>query len=242
MPSSVTDIRFVPLAGSDYSDGISGQIRSHIAKGNLRVGDRLPAERELARQLNVSRNTVRQALRSLSKLGLLEIRKGTKGGAYVKDDGGVAVLSGFTDMYAFGSISPGHLTEVRILVCSEVVRLACERRTDEELIALELNVSAAENLALVGDREGRMAVNLEFYRILAAMTRNPILMTLTEAVHVILTKFIVSIGGPTTNEYVMPLRAKLMRAIRQRDADLGVEAVREHLSKLHAHYLETLSD
>src|SRR3954454_1177452 len=74
---------FAPITVARASSSIADQIRAAIVGGRLNQGERLPPERELAEQFGVSRVTVRDALRALEAMGLIEVRVGARGGAYV---------------------------------------------------------------------------------------------------------------------------------------------------------------
>ena len=164
---------FRPVATRRAFEEITAQIRGQLARHTLRTGDRLPAERQLAEQFHVSRNTLREALRSLEIAGLLELRKGATGGAFIKEGGGAAAVAGLADLYHLGTIKPQHLTEARIVIGTEVARLACARRSKEDLGALEANVAAAEAATIEGDVVNRARINYEFHRLLARAARNP---------------------------------------------------------------------
>jgi GntR family transcriptional repressor for pyruvate dehydrogenase complex len=124
---------------------IADQIRSELADRRLRAGDRLPPERVLAEQFGVSRNTLREALRSLENAGMLRLQKGATGGAFVRESTGDAIITGLRDMFHLGAIAPEHLTEARVLIESIAVRAACERATADDIDALKANVAAAES-------------------------------------------------------------------------------------------------
>lgn len=232
-------MRFTPVVGTRPADEILIQIRAQLSRHKLKAGDRLPSERALAEQFAVSRNSVRQALRSLVESGLLEIHKGAAGGAIIRDGGGTAVLAGLTDLYSLGTIQPEHLTEARLMIGVEVVMRACERCTPDEIDALEGNVAEAEEAASEGDFARRTQINLEFHNMLARMTRNPILVTLTAAVTAITLKFVQDVG-PTPNQSVMPLRRKLLKHLRARDAERAAGEMRKHLVRLQQLYLEAV--
>lgn len=231
---------FKPVTGSRPAEEIMAQIRQHLSAQTLKAGDRLPSERELAEQFAVSRNSVRQASRSLVELGLLEIRKGASGGAFIHEGGGSAVLAGLSDLYSLGTIRPEHLTEVRIMLAVEVVRLACERCTPEEIDDLESNVAMAVEAAGADNFERRMHINLEFHKKLALMTRNPILVALTDAIVMITEQFVRQIG-PTSNRSVMPVRGKILRHLRARDGDAAAQEMRSYLLRLQSIYLKALA-
>jgi GntR family transcriptional repressor for pyruvate dehydrogenase complex len=233
-------IAFKPVNSTRPAEAIQAQIRKLIASHKLKTGDRLPTERELAEQFVVSRNTVRQAIRSLADGGLLEVKKGATGGAFIRGGGGDAVRAGMIDLYSLGTIQPAHLTEARLLIGVEVVRLACERGSDEELQELEHNVELADAAAKAGDAPRRTQFNLEFYRILARMTQNPMLEIVTDAVMAITSKFVEDFLR-TSNITVMPFRRELLKVLRRRDAEAAADLMREHLLKLQKIYLDEVA-
>lgn len=232
---------FKPATSTRPADEIQAQIRSLLWTQRLKAGDRLPSERDLAEQFVVSRNTVRQALRSLVDSGLLDMKKGAAGGAFIRDGGGDAVMAGLTDLYSLGTIQPAHLTEVRILIGVETVKLACERGTAAELEALEANVKAAEKAVRDNNIPLRTTHNLEFYRILARMTRNPLLVVLTDSVMAITQKFVEEFMR-TPSPTVMPFRKRLLADLRARDAEAAAERTRQHLLRLQKIYLAAQQD
>ncbi len=175
-------IKFTPVQGPDPSRAIVEQVRTKLQKGLLAQGDRLPSEREFAEQLGVSRNTVRKAVSGLAQLGLVTVRKGASGGAFVAQQGGNAIRVAMTDMFHLGSVQSRELTEARLVLSQAVVRLACERCTEEDIEAIEANVNAAEKAIATGDIAARISLNIDFYRLLAQAARNEVLTVLMDAV------------------------------------------------------------
>lgn len=233
-------VSFKPVDSARPAEAIQVQVRKLIASRRLQAGDRLPTERELAEQLAVSRNTVRQAIRSLADSGLVEVKKGSTGGAFIRDGGAAAVRAGLVDLYSLGTIQPAHLTETRLLIGVEIVRLACARGTQEELAELERNVALADDAARDGDFARRTTINLEFYRILARMTHNPLLEIVTDAVMSITLRFVQDFMR-TSNATVMPFRRKLLEDLHHRDADAAADRMREHLLRLQKIYLDEVA-
>lgn len=221
---------------------IAEQIRRELSDRRLRVGDRLPPERELAEQFGVSRNTLREALRALENAGLLELRKGAAGGAFVRESTGNAVIAGLRDMFHLGAIEPEHLTEARVLIESIAVRTACERATAEDLAALRANLAAAERAAAGNsDFYEQAAIHLDFHRILARATRNPVMGIVMEALIDVMQHFIRAIGQ-TRNPWVMPSRRRFMKAFETGDIEGAVAEMRRHLERLNRHYLSLLKE
>ena len=229
-------VGFRPVAGKRAFEEIAEQIRSQLARQSLRVGDRLPAERQLAEQFHVSRNTLREALRSLEIAGLLELKKGATGGAFITQGGGGAAVAGLADLYHMGAIRPQHLTEARILIGTEVARLACARRTQEDLVALEKNIVAAEAATAAGDVERRAQINYEFHRLLARAAKNPVLIILTDALMEMTRHFVESIGY-LPNRYVMPSRRRLLANLQAKDGEAAAAEMKGLLQRLQRFHL-----
>jgi len=227
---------FKPIEGRRAFEEIAAQIRGELARRHLRAGDRLPAERRLAEQFHVSRNTLREALRSLEIAGLVELKKGAAGGAFIREGGGDAAVAGLADLYHLGAIRPQHLTEARIVIGTEVARLACARRTNEDLAALTANVEAAEAATAAGDVERRAEVNYEFHRLLARAARNPVLTVITDAL-MEMTRHFVDRVGYMPNRYVMPSRRRLLAHLRAKDGEAAAAEMASMLKRLQRFHL-----
>jgi GntR family transcriptional regulator, hexuronate regulon transcriptional repressor len=140
---------------------LARKLVGELAAGIYKVGDRLPAERELATQYNVSRPTVREAIIALDVQGLVEVRVGS--GAYVKRLPGREEVPGF-------NVTGFELTEARLLFEGEAAGLAATQITDEELKDLQAHIRdiARENQSPVGTEEADRA----FHLAIARATRN----------------------------------------------------------------------
>lgn len=227
---------FRPIRSQRAFEEIATQIRAQLAEGKLRVGNRLPSERALSEQFGVSRNTLREALRSLEHAGLVRLQKGATGGAFITEASGEAIATGLLDMYHSGTISPAQLTEARIWIESLVVREACQRATAEDLERLRENVRQAEAANARGDLDERAEVNLEFHRILARMTGNPVVLILMESVLSVLRHFVQTIG-PYENSFVLPSRKRFIKLMEARDAQGAIAEMEASLKRLQRSYL-----
>jgi GntR family transcriptional repressor for pyruvate dehydrogenase complex len=235
-PQASAPLQFDAIAPSRAVDGIASQVRAMIASGKLKPGDRLPAERDLAVRLHVSRNTLRESLRALEHAGIIEMRKGATGGAFVLPGSSGVIVNGLRDLYHLGAITPQQLTEARIWLSEVVVRVACERVTEQDLQALDANVAAAARAHEAGNFDERQRLHREFHVILAATTRNPILAITMESVMAVFGKFIEQLGA-RENPYTLPSRKRFMKHLRNRDADAALAEMAKHLRRLHNQYL-----
>lgn len=239
-PSSAVGFRRVQVARA--FEEIAGQIREELSTGRLAAGDRLPPERELAVQFGVSRNTLREALRSLEISGLITLRKGAAGGAFVQGSSGATVVTGIRDMLVLGAVTPEEITEARIWIESAVVRAACERYTAADLADLRANLEAAAEATERKDFGARAEIHLEFHLLLAKITRNPIMETVMEALISVMRQFIQRIGPQVIREYVLPSRRRFLKHMEERNAEAAVQEMERHLRRVNRNYLARLGE
>jgi len=237
MPESLS---FRKVKGARVSDEIAAQIREKIADGELPIGTRLPSERALAEQLGASRNTLREALRSLENAGLIRLQKGVNGGAVIQDRSGDAIASSLIDMYHMGGIRPEHLTQARILYESIIIKLACEKATKADIALLQQNIDAAEQARKDGKFDARIESHIEFHRILAHIAGNPIMFAVMNGVLDIMVKFIKSIE-PYDNSFVTPSRRRFLKHFAAGDTDAAVAEMESLLKRLEKKYLSKVN-
>lgn len=213
------------------------QIRAELAEGRLRLGSRLPAERALAQQFGVSRGTVREALRSLEHAGLVRLRKGSTGGAFISEHSSHAMMIAIMDMFHVGAVQPKDLTKARIGIELIIVREACTRANQEDLE--ELNRNILETEAASNDFPLRAQKALEFHRILARIAGNPILATVMNGLLDVIALFANKIGQ-SNNSYILHSRRRFMKYLLENDVTAAVSEMEMSLTRLHRSYLSKL--
>jgi DNA-binding FadR family transcriptional regulator len=226
---------FAPVQTRRAFEAICDRIRGLVADGSLKPGDKLPPERELALQLGVGRNALREALRSLEIAGIVRLAKGAKGGAFIREGDAGRMDEVVRDMLSLGSISVAELTESRMHIQDLVVRLACERATVADFEALDANVARTEAMTKAGRYLDRVECSREFYRLLAAATHNQVLAMIVQSINEILMQFVyarVAAGGPPQPRLVDKRRA-FVAALRARDAGTATTLMRSHLASVH---------
>ncbi len=233
-------VRFQAVRSARAFEEIADQIRTELAEGRLKVGSRLPAERALAVQFGVSRNTLREALRSLEHAGLVRLQKGASGGAFISEGSGLAITTSLMDLYHIGTITPAHLTEARIWLESVIVREACSRATPADLEALRKNVDAAAQAMKDGDFQRRAEMHLDFHRILARMTGNPLMVLMMDSLMAVLSRFIQTLGE-YENAFVLPSRKRFLKHLEARDVAAAVAEMEASLKRLQKGYLSHLA-
>lgn len=226
---------FKPVRRRTFED-VTSQIREQIAQGALREGDRLPPERILAESLGVSRNTVREALRSLEYAGLLTQKPGAAGGAYIANGGVDVIRSAFDDLMSLGTIRAPDLIEARIVIGREVARLACERHDAGDWAALVENVRRTHLAAEAGDLQLRVRYSLEFHKLMALAARNPVLTIMTNVLTDTTMKFVRAIGE-MPNDFVLASRTRMLEHLRNRDSEKAADESDAYLKTTLRSYL-----
>ena len=128
---------FVPIRQSKATEEVLAQLKEAILRGSFQEGDKLPSERELTEQFNVSRGVVREAIRALQVTGMVEIKQGPLGGAFVKEISFGLLDTGFSDLYFSDRLTIVEVVQVRQYIEPEVARLAALNITDEYREKLE---------------------------------------------------------------------------------------------------------
>jgi len=155
------------------SDRIKAVLKHAIIDGELHVGDKLPTEEQLAGDLNVSKVTVREALREMETEGLIEKRRGTRGGSFVLEPSCAKISELVINYIQFGGLKPQHISEFRLLLEPSMVALAAERRTDEDLAAIRNCIAAFEQSLDEGTIDH--ARGIEFHQLIADACHNPLI-------------------------------------------------------------------
>ncbi len=124
---------FKSIQPNRISSSIMDQIKEAVFQNKLMPGDKLPSEHELMKQFNASRVTVREALRTLEYSGILEIKRGSRGGCFIKDQNSKIVTNFLQDMFATGKIKISDLTEVRLALEPLSAKVAASRAKEPSL-------------------------------------------------------------------------------------------------------------
>jgi GntR family transcriptional regulator, transcriptional repressor for pyruvate dehydrogenase complex len=229
-----TPLKFQPIHVRRTFDEICERIREQLALGVLKPGDKLPRERDLAEQLGVSRNVLKEALRSLEMAGLLRLQKGVKGGAFIQEGDMGRMNDVVRDMLSLGAISVRELSEGRIQILDLIVRLACERAQAADFQALEANIERADLATREGRWLDRVECSREFYKLLAAATGNKVMAMIMESVTEIHMRFVyakVASSGVSMPQLVEK-RRQFLSALRLRDVSSATRLMRVHLESV----------
>jgi GntR family transcriptional repressor for pyruvate dehydrogenase complex len=160
------------------SDKVADMMLETILSNRLKVGDRLPSERELGEQFGVSRTVVREAVRALVAKGVIEVRSGS--GLRVAAVNASAVSESMSLYLRGGALDFEKVHEVRALLEAHIAALAAERATDDDIARLRaIDTRMREETA---DVEAAAHDDLEFHRLIARATHNELFLLLLDSI------------------------------------------------------------
>jgi GntR family transcriptional repressor for pyruvate dehydrogenase complex len=204
------------------------QIEGLIIKGQLRPGDLLPPENELARQLGVSRTVIREAMRTLIAKDLLQVRAGS--GTVISTPTGKSLAQSMALLLrnSNSELDIDKVVQVRRLLEIEIAALAAERRSAEDLARLE---ESLDQMVHVSDhREGFAKSDVEFHTALARATHNELFVLLLDSISdVMLEGRRTGFNVPGTPERGLKYHRAIFDQIKAGDPEGARQAMREHL-------------
>jgi GntR family transcriptional regulator, transcriptional repressor for pyruvate dehydrogenase complex len=220
---------FREIQTSRVFEDICDQIRGQLASGKLKPGERLPGERDLAAAFGVGRPAVREALRTLEISGIVSIQKGARGGAFICQGDTEIITKALRDFMLLGRISIDNLREARIQIWNVVVKLACQRGTDEDFDAIERHLEVIDSLT---DLKPRAVAALELFSLIAAASHNEVFVLLMDALGRIIFQ-VVEEAGRVHYPELPEVRRRILKALRAKDESQATKAMEEYLTIVH---------
>ncbi len=224
---------FEAAKSNKISTHIVGQIRKAIFEGNLHPGDKLPSEKELVETFQVSRATLREALRSLEVLGFLEIRKGASGGAFVVEMDMKKARECLINFLHFKNLSLHDLTEVRLILEPYIAEKTALSITAEDLKRLKKVMDESDHVRQHGILREYRRMEIEFHRIIGSVNDNPILMLIIDFVENLLidTKEILQ-PGDDFSQRVQTAHKRIYKALLERDGQKARKEMVKHVEQV----------
>ena len=217
---------FKPIKKTRVYEEIVAKIKDMLEKGRLKSGDQLPGERELSEVFQVSRSSVREALRTLETQGFLESRQGD--GTYIASKPVESLVSPLASAIFSEKDSQMELFEMRRLIEPQLAYLAAERATQEEIAMMEQALVLQEEAIARG--ETGTDVDKSFHYIMAKATKNKVLLRLTDSMRDLLAesrdKYLQVEGRPGKS---ISRHRQVLDAIKARDGELAAQVMLEHV-------------
>jgi GntR family transcriptional repressor for pyruvate dehydrogenase complex len=216
-------------------DDVFLQIRETILTGEIPEGARLPNERDLARQFGVGRPTVREALRSLEALGMVEIRAGRSGGAYAARPSEATLGSALSTLVSLQGASAQELAEFRLSFEADNAWWAARRADDDDVAALEQLVAETRRiLKQIGDDWTPLTeTDARWHEALARATKNRLRIGISLGLHEPRLRQVPALGEAHARyaRTIPTALAKITRAVKAHDADRARSAMLDHVAQ-----------
>lgn len=223
---------YMPIQSAKVFEQVAIQIEKRILAGELRSGDRLPTERELAEQFQVSRTGVREAMKILAQKGLVDMRPGR--GTIVIDGSHEAMQHsiGLVMKLKLGEVGGSdNLVEVRTILETEIAALAAARASEKEISAMSDAIRVMDES--LDNADAFIAADNLFHEALAQATQNALILILVNSIVNLLSeqrKQIFDVeGGPQRGQFH---HRRILESIIQRDPEAARAAMRSHLRQV----------
>jgi len=224
-----------PIRTESLSWSIIRQIREALFSGKLTPGDFLGSEITLAQQFGVSRMAARDALRSLSAMGIVEIRMGSRGGAWVTSGNPDRLVDALAIQLRLIGVTSVELLEVQGAMSVVAAELAAGRASDEDLERIRAAARATEEAG--DDPQAFTAASLKFHEIVVEASQNRVLAAQFRALETVLGPLLVANTNPAVARRVLRSNTLLLKAIVAGDAEAAGKVMRERVAAIRTKLL-----
>jgi GntR family transcriptional repressor for pyruvate dehydrogenase complex len=228
--------RFKPIRQFRVSEEVLSQLKESILLGKFKSGEKLPSERELTEEFQVSRGVIREAIRALEITGFVMLRQGPTGGAFVTDLSFDHVGNAFLDLFLANKVSIPELADVRYYIEPEVARLAALNATQEDKKAL-LEAQKEEFLS-VATTAARITQFQKVHHVIAELCQNHFYEAISKSM-LRLTFEVVEAVDPDHEALHMPGEHRhIIDAVISANAEAAQAAMKTHMEKFCKSLLE----
>ncbi len=224
-------IKFSPIKSKRVFEELSSHIKGLIIQGVLKTGDRLPSELELAEQFQVSRQTVREALRILELSGLITVRTGGKGGPVVSNTTFETMNDLFLDVFQIEKISMEEITIARLCIEKTVLAYAIENADKGDLRGLKKNI--AEATKKVKQSQAATDLNIEFHKLLGKASKNRVFELVIGSIMAVLAHYHRIVPSDAlVSAKAVKYHEEVLAAIIAKDLDQAFRKLEGHLNEV----------
>ena len=224
---------FSPYRSKRAFEDVAEQLRAAILSGRVKNGERLPSERELSEQFQAGRLTVREALRTLETKGMIRIRKGSSGGAFVQLGDHQNVASIIVDNLTLEGLSDSQITEARIALECAVVQSAIKNGNQSDLLLLHQDLEESKTLDAQEDRRVVISKMIRFHLLLAEASYNPLFLIFNRALMEWAKRRLFPYS-PTSEQIRYSYRAHkaILQAVEGKDVSLAQQLMKRHIERM----------
>lgn len=220
---------FTPVKNPKVYEQVIEQIKEMIVSGKLKKGDKLPPERDLVEQLQVSRASIREALRALQIIGLIECRQG--GGNYIKESFEDSLFEPLSIMFVLQNSKPQEILELRKIVEVETAALAASKINDEQLAEIK---DIIEQLRVSYDEDLNAKLDKQLHYKIANASGNFLVVSVLAAISSLIDSFIkdarkIILVEKENKAILMEHHENLYKALLEHNKGKAADVMRKHL-------------
>ncbi|WP_394522622.1 FadR/GntR family transcriptional regulator [Lacrimispora sp. JR3] len=202
-------------------------IKKQIHLGELSIGGKLPAERELSEILGISRNSVREAIRTLDNMGILESQHGA--GNFLTGKFENSLKESLTMLFLLNQIDYNQISQLRRALELEALLLAIDNISDEEIDSLSHLISQLEK----GTEENNVILDKKLHYTIALASKNTLIVSILQALSEVLDRFIIDLrreilSQEDSKKGLMEVHNKMIKSLMTKDKKLAYEAINKH--------------
>lgn len=218
-----------PVKSTKIYEIVMEQIKDIVIKGKLKSGDKLPSERELCDKLQVSRSSIREALKALQTLGLIESRHGE--GNFINQNFRNSLLEPLSIVFLLLGSNSENVYELRKIIEPEAAALAARNITESQLTEL---ADIMESLNNTSDAELCASLDKKFHYIVAQASGNPLIATIMFSISSLIEKYIENSKIHMLNKTIVKTQhQEIWKALKLHDAEATAAAVKKHLELIN---------
>jgi len=227
-----------PLKRPTLSEEIADRLIASIVSGRFLFGERLPPERDLARLFDVGRPTVREAMRILNAIGLIEVRPGS--GTFLVNSHGDFLAKAFSWTVLLDPQTAREVVETRVAIESELAALAAERATEDEISLLrDLLHQMEKNTA---NAKRFWDADLSFHLVIAEAARNVTLHRIATAINSLLHQWMMRAPVKMSFDVALRHHERILGGLEARDREATRQAMQAHLEEMGVDLIKKLQE
>jgi GntR family transcriptional repressor for pyruvate dehydrogenase complex len=213
-------------------DSIVIDLRDKIVSGEFKEGQKLASQDELAREMGVSRASLREGLNHLRLMGLIETKHGS--GSVVRRKTPVAFIDSLSSLLVMDRASAAELLDARLYIESAVAGVAAKNASKEDLKRMKKLLEGMERDLKAGRMESFTSRDVQFHLLVAESTKNRVLVKVVEVVRDILRQFIQKFFDtvPSSARDAIDYHRRIYEAIRDRDVEAAQRQMEAHIISL----------
>lgn len=217
-------------------DQVIEQIKNKIKSGELKKGDKLPSERELAESLSVSRTSVREAIRALEVIGLVESKRGA--GNYIRTSFEDSLFEPLSVMFMLQESSPKEMFDLRETLELQSAKMAAKNIENGEL---ELLTAILDRMYVTNTDQDSLKLDIKFHYLIVKSSRNVLLINILQVISQLMDEFIEKsrvkiLTQQNSREDLLKIHENLVGALKLKDENRTYEAMKEHFDLIRKAY------